>query len=193
MARALAERDEKWHGLPRDGASQHRSKMPCPFSGQSSAHQSQPHPWENALEHTLDRGWVWNLVLILGIQPAGKASACQYRRPQVRSLGQEDRLEEEMATHSSIPAGRIPWTGDYSPWGCKELDMTEVTNASAHAGKEGRAQGSFCLRKQSFGTTGKDSDVTHRADDPRKHTASRSLHETRSGRGEKTQTCLVEK
>ena len=28
---------------------------------------------------------------------------------QVRSLGQEDPLEEEMATHSSILAWRIPW------------------------------------------------------------------------------------
>ena len=29
---------------------------------------------------------------------------------QVQSLGWEDVLEEEMATHSSIPAGIIPWT-----------------------------------------------------------------------------------
>ena len=29
---------------------------------------------------------------------------------QVQSLGQEDPLEEDMATHSSIPAWRIPWT-----------------------------------------------------------------------------------
>ena len=29
---------------------------------------------------------------------------------QVRSLGQEDPLEKEMATHSSIFARRIPWT-----------------------------------------------------------------------------------
>ena len=29
---------------------------------------------------------------------------------QVRYLGQEDPLEEEMATHSSILAWRIPWT-----------------------------------------------------------------------------------
>ena len=29
---------------------------------------------------------------------------------QVRSLGQEDRLEEGMATHSSTLAWRIPWT-----------------------------------------------------------------------------------
>ena len=29
---------------------------------------------------------------------------------QVPSLGQEDPLEEEMATHSSTLARRIPWT-----------------------------------------------------------------------------------
>ena len=38
-------------------------------------------------------------------------------------------LEEGMATHSSILAWRIPRTEDpgYSPWGCKESDMTEAT------------------------------------------------------------------
>ena len=29
---------------------------------------------------------------------------------QVQSLGQEDALEKEMATHSSILAWKIPWT-----------------------------------------------------------------------------------
>ena len=29
---------------------------------------------------------------------------------QVRSLGQEDPLEKEMAIHSSILASKIPWT-----------------------------------------------------------------------------------
>ena len=29
---------------------------------------------------------------------------------QVQSLGQEDSLEKEMATHSSILAWKIPWT-----------------------------------------------------------------------------------
>ena len=47
----------------------------------------------------------------------------------VQSLGQEDPLEKEMAAHSGILAGRIPWTeepgGLYSPWDCKELDMTK--------------------------------------------------------------------
>ena len=42
----------------------------------------------------------------------------------VRSLGQEDLLEEEMATHSSIFAWEIPWTEDLS-MGSKELDTTE--------------------------------------------------------------------
>ena len=39
-------------------------------------------------------------------------------------------LEEGMATHSSIPAWRIPWAeepGGVQSWGHKELDMTEVT------------------------------------------------------------------
>ena len=32
------------------------------------------------------------------------------RETRVRSLGREDPLEEEMATHSSILAWKIPWT-----------------------------------------------------------------------------------
>ena len=46
----------------------------------------------------------------------------------VQSLGQEDSLEEGVATYSSILARKIPWTeepGRYSPGGCKESDMTE--------------------------------------------------------------------
>ena len=42
-----------------------------------------------------------------------------------------DPLETEMATHSRILAWRIPWTEEpgrlYSPWGCRESDMTEHT------------------------------------------------------------------
>ena len=46
------------------------------------------------------------------------------------SLGQEDPLEEGMATHSSILAWRTPLHGQrrlvgYSPWGRKELEMTD--------------------------------------------------------------------
>ena len=49
---------------------------------------------------------------------------------QVQSLGREDPLEEESTTQSSILAWRIPWTeepGSYSPYGHKQLDMTEAT------------------------------------------------------------------
>ena len=47
---------------------------------------------------------------------------------QVQSLGQEDPLEKEMATHSSILALRVHGQRrlvGYSPWGCKELGTTE--------------------------------------------------------------------
>ena len=47
---------------------------------------------------------------------------------QVRSLGQEDALEEGMATLSSILAWRIPQTEEPGDPECRtELDMTEVT------------------------------------------------------------------
>ena len=50
---------------------------------------------------------------------------------QVQSLGQEDLLEKEMATHSSILALKIPWTEETSgSWGCKELDVTEHTHTN---------------------------------------------------------------
>ena len=48
----------------------------------------------------------------------------------VQSLGQEDPLEMEMATHSSILAWKSHgWRSlaGYSPWGCKESNMTEHT------------------------------------------------------------------
>ena len=53
------------------------------------------------------------------------------RETWVRSLGQEDTLEKEMATHSSILAWEIPWTeepGGLQSMGCKESDTTEHTH-----------------------------------------------------------------
>ena len=47
------------------------------------------------------------------------------QQTQVRSLHQEDALEKEMATHSSILAWEIPWTKTptrYSLWRLKESD-----------------------------------------------------------------------
>ena len=42
---------------------------------------------------------------------SGKESVCQcrrHKRPLVQSLGQENPLEKEMATHSSVPAWKNP-------------------------------------------------------------------------------------
>ena len=66
------------------------------------------------------------------------------RETPVQSLGREDPLEKEMATHSSILAWRIPWMENlmdgeshgrrslvgYSPRGHKESDTTEQLHFS---------------------------------------------------------------
>ena len=47
---------------------------------------------------------------------------------QVQSLGWEDRLEKEMATHSTClenPMGKRNLAG-YSPWNCKESDTVSL-------------------------------------------------------------------
>ena len=51
---------------------------------------------------------------------------------QVQSLGQEDPLEKEMATHSSVLAWEIPWTeeldGLQSMWSQKsQIQLTNWT------------------------------------------------------------------
>ena len=45
----------------------------------------------------------------------------------IQSLGQEDPLEKDMATHSTIPVWEIPWTEDsgrLQSMGSQELDTT---------------------------------------------------------------------
>ena len=57
----------------------------------------------------------------------------------VQSLGQEDPLEKEMATHSSILAWRIPWTDE--PGGLQFMGLERVRCNWAHVhtyGKEAR-------------------------------------------------------
>ena len=50
---------------------------------------------------------------------------------QIRSLDQEDPLEEDTATHSSILAWRIPWTEE--PGGLQSLGSeSDTTEHSAH-------------------------------------------------------------
>ena len=53
----------------------------------------------------------------------------------VQSPIQEDPLEKEMATHSSILAWEISWTeelGGLYSMGSQDLDMTEVTQQQQH-------------------------------------------------------------
>ena len=46
------------------------------------------------------------------------------RETWARSLGREDPLEKEMATHSSILAWRIPWTQE--PGGLQSMGLQRV-------------------------------------------------------------------
>ena len=68
---------------------------------------------DESLEASLVAQWVKNLPAI--------------QETPVRFLGQEDPLEKEMATHSSIPAWEIPWAEEpegLQSMGSQELDMT---------------------------------------------------------------------
>ena len=55
-------------------------------------------------------------------QMVKKPSAVQ--ETQVWSLGQEDPLEEEMATHCSVLAWRVPWTEE--PGGLQSMGSQRV-------------------------------------------------------------------
>ena len=58
----------------------------------------------------------------------------------VQSLGREDPLEKEMATHSSILVWRIPWIeelGGLQSTGRKESDMTKQLHFHFHFPGEG--------------------------------------------------------
>ena len=53
----------------------------------------------------------------------------EMQKMQVQSLGREDPLEKEMATHSSLLAWEIPRTertGELSPWGDKPSDINHA-------------------------------------------------------------------
>ena len=74
--------------------------------------------------------WAFQVALVVKNLPDNAGDMRQ--ETLVRSLGQEDPLEEGMATHSSILAWRIPWTEEPGGLrsmglGLKELDMTETT------------------------------------------------------------------
>ena len=105
-----------------------------PHFGATTTGQEQAHVWaqhfSNEIMHVRETvepvspsSYSWASLVA---QTAGDMSA--RGETWVRSLGQEDPLEKEMAAHSwskpSVFAWRIPWTEEpgrlYSPWGCKE-------------------------------------------------------------------------
>ena len=61
-------------------------------------------------------------------QTAKNLPAIQERRS--RSLGGEDPLEEEMATHSNLLAWEIPWTEE--PGGLQSMGSQRVSGLSTH-------------------------------------------------------------
>ena len=69
--------------------------------------------WTRLKQFSSARTWVGvsQMMLVVKNLPA----------MQIRSLGQEDPLEEEMAAHSSILAWRIPWTEE--PGGLQSLGL----------------------------------------------------------------------
>ena len=68
--------------------------------------------------------------------PGGSEVKASMQETWIQSLSQEDPLEKEMATHSSILAWRIPWRRSlvgYSPWDHKELDTIERLHSLTHS------------------------------------------------------------
>ena len=57
------------------------------------------------------------------------------QKMQVQSLGQEDSLEKEKATHSKNLPGKShgqSCLAGYNPWGHKEMDTTEQLSTEEH-------------------------------------------------------------
>ena len=82
---------------------------------------------------------------------------------QVQSLGQEDLLEKEMATRSSILAGKSHGQRSlvgYSPWGHKELDMTELLTLLSITDCFARSIVCMCLVAQLCPTLGNPMDCS---------------------------------
>ena len=73
-------------------------------------------------------GWMVDMVELVELPKclSGKESACLCRRQEtwLWSLGQEDPLEEEMATHSNTLAWEIPWTEE--PGGLQSMGSQRV-------------------------------------------------------------------
>ena len=80
----------------------------------------------------------------------GKETVCSVG-DLVRSLSQEDSLEKEMATHSSILAWRIPWTEE--PGGLQSMGLQRVRHNLATKQQQKQSQNNCydeCISWKSF-------------------------------------------
>ena len=81
---------------------------------------------------------ILHFLLVISLAQMVKHLSTMWKT-RVRSLGQEDPLEKEMAIHSSTIAWKIPWTeepGSLQSTGYKESDTTE------------RLHSLYCLKQQ---------------------------------------------
>ena len=83
---------------------------------------------------------------------------------QAQSLGQEDPMEKERVTYSSIPAKRIPWTeepGGLQSMGSQRAEQLRTWfNCIATRASEGRLFISSSLMRKHFGNTAQLPDAT---------------------------------
>ena len=77
---------------------------------------------------------IWSYII--GLQDFPSCSVVKnppaMQETQVRFLGQEDPMEEDMATHSSILAWRIPWTEEPGRLQSMGLQRVRTTKATQH-------------------------------------------------------------
>ena len=111
-------------------------RLPCSAGKESACNAGDPDSIPESgrssgegISYPLQYSWASLVVQLVKNLPA-------MWETQVRSLGWEDPLENETATHSSILAWRTPWT----VWGRKESDTTERLSLSLSCAR-------YCLQK----------------------------------------------
>ena len=78
----------------------------------------------------------------------GKEPVQEMQGTQVQSLGREDPLEEEMTTHSSVLAWRIPWTE--KPGGLQSIGSQRVGHDWAYTRNHRDAIGEYKRSRKGF-------------------------------------------
>ena len=115
-------RQEYWSGLPCNQELAH-------VSGRPAILRLWPVPNGSYSPHRFihDQNWCDKLLISLVAQTVRHLPTMQ--ETQVRSLGWEDPLEKEMATHSSTLAWKIPWMEEHSRLQSMELQsQTRLSN-----------------------------------------------------------------